>query len=61
MKDDEIEERTPNAKKKVKIAEKMFPRMAESAEVKKCLSLRSKLWNENDDETGEDEGGDGYV
>lgn len=48
----EISKRTrqanqPNAKKKVKIAEKMFPRIADTAKWKVSLTLRTKFTNKD--------------
>lgn len=48
----------PNAKKKVKIAEKMLPRMAETTKVKKSLTLLKKFPNKEKEEI---EKRDGYA
>lgn len=52
----------PKAKKKVKIAEKTFPTITESAELKKSLTLKTKFANEKDEICEFDrEIRDGYV
>lgn len=40
----------PNAKKKVKIAEKMFPRIAETAKLQNSLIFSKKFPNENEED-----------
>lgn len=49
----------PNAKKKVKIAEKMFPRIAETAKLQISLTLSTKFPNEEEDDEEEEEKRDG--